>query len=594
MSARRIPIRPAVHLLRAALLFGHTWRFRDPYDPSIPLNLSIGPRVYGLWHEHLLPLSWLCAGRGITPLASRGRDGEIAARILTKLGYVPARGSSSRGGSIGFRELSRALKAGRGVALTADGPRGPRRSMKEGVLHLALHTQRMIVPVGLSATVGRRLNTWDRFLIPAPGATVFVSFGTPIAPTKMTLQDLETALTAEVDQCEAAANEARRARTSQVVQIASNRERGDSSPACAAKTFERDTRSKRLAWRLEKMIRKSWTRKSPPILFRLLSLGFALLRDLRHAAYDSGLIHSTNGGLPVVSVGGVTVGGSGKTPLSSAISAFLNNEGHSTAILTRGYKDELSLHTRWLPNASVRGHPDRLRLARRASADGATVAILDDGFQHRRLARDVEILTVDRDALRRTNRWCLPAGPFRERWLSAIQRADIILITGREPWGKEVADFDEELRTQITKSASDKPTASITFETDAPIPANDAARSSNTEPLPRVALTGTMKPNLFFDLAETWNPSITTRIALPDHGMLRYGQDRILQQSAGDGGVVMTEKDFCRLENTLPSELKIWILPERLVWHSGQKSVWEHLRRVVPSPPEEPRSQTSI
>jgi tetraacyldisaccharide-1-P 4'-kinase len=146
----------------------------------------------------------------------------------------------------------------------------------------------------------------------------------------------------------------------------------------------------------------------------------------------------------------------------------------------------------------------------------------------------------------------------------------------------------------MTKSASDKPIASITFETDAPIPANDAAKSSNTEPLPRVALTGTMKPNLFFDLAETWNPSITTRIALPDHGMLRYGQDRILQQSAGDGGVVMTEKDFCRLEKTLPSELKLWILPERLVWHSGQKSVWEHLRRVVPSPPKDSRSQTSI
>ena len=256
--------------------------------------------------------------------------------------------------------------------------------MKNGVLHLALHTQQMVVPVGLSTTAGCRLNTWDQFLIPAPGATVFVSFGTPIAPTKMTLQDLETALSAEVDLCEAAAHSARRGRTSRIMQIVSKRERGDSNPSGTATTFTRDTRSKRLAWRLEKVIRKSWTRKNPPILFRLSSLGFALLRDLRHAAYDSGLIHSTNGGLPVVSVGGVTVGGSGKTPLSSAISAFLNSEGHSTAILTRGYEDELSLHTRWLPDASVRGHPNRLRLARRASEDGATVAILDDGFQHRK------------------------------------------------------------------------------------------------------------------------------------------------------------------------------------------------------------------
>ena len=97
MSARRIPIQPAVHLLRAVLLFGHTWRFRDPYDPSMPPNFSIKPRVYSLWHEHLLPLSWLCADRGITPLASRGHDGEIAAQVLTKLGYVPARGACSRG-----------------------------------------------------------------------------------------------------------------------------------------------------------------------------------------------------------------------------------------------------------------------------------------------------------------------------------------------------------------------------------------------------------------------------------------------------------------------------------------------------------------
>lgn len=177
----------------------------------------LGHALYALWHEFLLPLSVLHAAQGAAVLVSRHRDGEILARVLHRLGYLAVRGSTTRGGVAGLRAMIQASREGRPVGFTPDGPRGPRRCCQPGIIHAAAATELPVVPVGAAATSGWRLRSWDRFLVPAPGATIIVSYGDPIVITEpQELGDVEAwalrigrAMNQEVSRCEEVAQRSR-------------------------------------------------------------------------------------------------------------------------------------------------------------------------------------------------------------------------------------------------------------------------------------------------------------------------------------------------------------------------------------------------
>lgn len=167
----------------AARTLAATWRWRlVDGDEARPLRppAALGGAVYALWHEHLLPLTMAHSGQGVVALVSEHRDGEILTRVLDGLDVEAARGSSTRGGVEGLREMVRAGRRGRPLAFTPDGPRGPRRSCKPGVLRAAAATGMPVVPLGAAASSFRRLDSWDRFLVPAPLARVYVSHGDPL------------------------------------------------------------------------------------------------------------------------------------------------------------------------------------------------------------------------------------------------------------------------------------------------------------------------------------------------------------------------------------------------------------------------------
>ena len=550
----------------------HTWRYRHPDEPARPYRPVLAPEVHACWHEHLLPLAWLFARQDLATLASRDRDGEIIARLLRRMGYGVARGSSTRGGQTGFRQLVRALEAGRGAILTGDGPRGPRRSLKEGTARLAALTRNGVSVVGVAASSGWRLSSWDRFLIPAPGATVFVSLA-PAGPVeRVSRTEIEAALAREVARCEQAAREARWARPPRIVRRSRVGGPGD-RPAGA-----RGSRPRGTAWSaLEGRIRAAWRRPRPNPALGAAGRAFGLAHDTRHRLYDLRLLAVRNAGIPVISIGGVTVGGSGKTPIAGLVARTLGEAGHRPAILTGGYADELELLAEEAAGTPIWGHPDRVRAARRAEAEGATVAILDDGFQHRRLGRDLDLLLLDRDALRRTNGARLPAGPFRERWQWAVSRADAIVSTGREPWTADVARFDRELRDRLDALAPGLPTASAAFGTGLLRPANRSARAWSGAPAPRLALTGIMKPNLFFAQACARCPSIQETRALGDHRVPGPGDRAALVRAAGRGGILTTRKDLNGLRSFFGAGPPIWALPETITWKAG----WEEVRGVI-------------
>jgi len=564
---KSLSIESAVRLGGIAIALSRTWRYRDARRPDGPPRPPERPVIFAAWHEHVLSLALYIGRWGAVGLASRGRDGEIISRLAARTGALAARGSTSRGGEIGARELVRAARAGRSIFVTPDGPRGPRRVCHPGVLRLAEITGLPIVPLGIAATSGLRLDTWDRFLLPAPFARLFLARGPSIEPDERdgAPGDLARSLGEEITRAarvaEAVAAEARGGRPYAVRSASSAPVPEGRGPA-------------RLSGRSERRARRAWT-GTPPLDLRIAGGAFALGRVAREGLYRGGIARAAAAPLPVISIGGVTVGGSGKTPLVAEVAGWLEDAGHRVAILTRGYPDELLLHRRARPRARVLGHPDRTALTRRADAAGSTVAVLDDGLQHRRLGRDVDVLALDRDALRRTNRRPLPAGPFREPPAAAARRADVVIMTGRELWSPELDALDDEW---LDRLGGGRIAASLVIEAGPPT----RVRGPDA-PAPTVALTGIMKPNLFFELARRACPTIEREHAVPDHG--RPGREwGELVARARPGGFLMTEKDRMRLESLVPPDVAIWILPETIRWLRGVDAVRERILTAAGTP----------
>jgi lysophospholipid acyltransferase (LPLAT)-like uncharacterized protein len=166
--------------------------------------------IFVFWHSRILPLAHLHRDEGAVVLISEHRDGELIARIIRRRGFGTARGSSTRGGARGLRTLLKALRDGRDLAITPDGPRGPARRMKLGPLVAARLSGAPIIPVAVGGEDVWRVRSWDRFVVPRPFARLKVRYGAPIRiPRQATADELEgfaahldavvNALTDEVD-----------------------------------------------------------------------------------------------------------------------------------------------------------------------------------------------------------------------------------------------------------------------------------------------------------------------------------------------------------------------------------------------------------
>ena len=136
--------------------------------------------VYAFWHSHQLSIAWHCRRTRALILISPSRDGEYIARVAASLGYEPVRGSSSRRGAAGMKQLIRRGAEGRTVAITPDGPRGPRHSVGPGGLVIAQKTGYPIVPVAMGLSCFWELPSWDGFRIPKPFSKGYYCWGEPL------------------------------------------------------------------------------------------------------------------------------------------------------------------------------------------------------------------------------------------------------------------------------------------------------------------------------------------------------------------------------------------------------------------------------
>jgi hypothetical protein len=144
------------------------------------ITASGRPYIVSFWHGRILPLSLYFRGRGIVVITSENFDGEWIARIIGRLGYGTARGSSSRNARAATLQMVRDIRAGRSTAFTLDGPRGPARVAKPGAVWLASATGAPLLPIHAECERSWELRSWDRTQIPKPFSRVHMVVGEPI------------------------------------------------------------------------------------------------------------------------------------------------------------------------------------------------------------------------------------------------------------------------------------------------------------------------------------------------------------------------------------------------------------------------------
>lgn len=179
----RIPVpAAAVRIVGSPIVsaLARSWRIRLHHaERWHGLQRADTPYVFLLWHEALLPLLWQHRAQGIAIVVSEAREGGYLGEYATRIGYRLLPGSSTRGGLRALRGAVRILHQRVPVAFTPDGPRGPRREVKPGIVRAAQRVGAHILPLHAEVDSAWRLRSWDRMVVPKPWASVRIGYGEP-------------------------------------------------------------------------------------------------------------------------------------------------------------------------------------------------------------------------------------------------------------------------------------------------------------------------------------------------------------------------------------------------------------------------------
>ncbi len=305
-----------------------------------------------------------------------------------------------------------------------------------------------------------------------------------------------------------------------------------------------------------------------------LSLKYQMVSRIIRRLYHNGFLKIRKAPLPVVSVGNIVFGGSGKTPLVQALLDYLSIRENKPALVTRGYRGHWEKAGGYIPPSGekavdwrdtgdepcmiARSHPgtgifigkNKLKSCRKAQEAGYDIAVLDDGFQHHRLHRDVDIVihSLKRKALKREP-------------LSSLQCADIVLLEG----GHSTRDSDSAKRKAgktPVYSYSVKPAGIFQAGTGEPVSHQDLRLT------PVLAFCGIAQPDRFRDLLEKAGVHPRALLTFSDHHSYPPSSIRKIMRhihSSGARACLTTEKDLVKLEPliSIPG-FQLWIIKIRL------------------------------
>jgi tetraacyldisaccharide 4'-kinase len=320
---------------------------------------------------------------------------------------------------------------------------------------------------------------------------------------------------------------------------------------------------------------------------RLASFPYALTVRLRNRLYDSGWRPTYKVEVPVVSVGNLTVGGTGKTPIVEMLGRWFRQRGVRTVVLSRGYgatdgaNDEALVLEDNLPDVPHLQGPDRVELARLAQSElGCQLVILDDGFQHRRLARDLDVVLID-STHPFGGGWMLPGGLLREP-VRAVSRAHLVVLTRCDHADLEAR---RQIRAHIAQFAGSVPWVDVRFAPRDLLQAGHAP-----EPVLRirgikvVAFCGIGNPEAFRRTLTELGAAVVGFRSFPDH--YNYSRNDVSQlvhwvAAERPQAVLTTQKDWVKIRLETLADVPLLAVRIEAQVTAGQDQLESALSRIV-------------
>jgi tetraacyldisaccharide 4'-kinase len=340
--------------------------------------------------------------------------------------------------------------------------------------------------------------------------------------------------------------------------------------------------------------RQGWEASLGRGLLTCAALPYSGVMRLRNLLYDLGLWRAHRVGAPVVSVGNLTLGGTGKTPLVRWLADWFLRRGVRVGLVSRGYKagrqtrnDEALELAQWLPDVPHLQDPNRVRGARQVVQDHTCqVVLLDDAFQHRRVARDLDIVLLD--ALEPFG-WdrVFPRGTLREP-AGGLRRAAVVALSRSDAIGAEARDA---VRRRVERLAPRALWLELVHQPDALI-------SSTGRQAPLAALAGRRvaafcglgNPAGFRHTLHSCGFELADFREFPDHhGYTECDLDDLGQWAArqdGAAAVLCTAKDLVKLKRSTIGPLPLWALTIRVAIPRGREEFETVLGRLLLLPGE--------
>lgn len=320
--------------------------------------------------------------------------------------------------------------------------------------------------------------------------------------------------------------------------------------------------------------------RSSRVVLAPLGWLYAATGGARNALYDHGVLAAAPTALPTVSIGNLTVGGTGKTPIAAEVARRLAAGGASPAIVLRGYgADEPLVHGMLNPAVPVVVAADRVRGVAEAQRRGADVAVLDDAFQHRRVSRVGDIVLVSADRWSGARRRPLPAGPWREP-LTAIRRATLAIVTRKAaPDGVVAAAL-----AAVAAAAPDCPiaVARLTLaelraaEGDARRPL-DALRGRSV-----AAIAAVGDPGAFVRQLEAAGARVAPHLFADHHAFSAADVVQLAAAASAYDIVVCTLKDAVKLAPVWPrAAIPLWYVSQSVHFERGEAGLDRMLQHLL-------------
>jgi tetraacyldisaccharide 4'-kinase len=321
---------------------------------------------------------------------------------------------------------------------------------------------------------------------------------------------------------------------------------------------------------------------------RLLSVPYGWATRLRNRLYDRGWKRCHQAAVPVVSVGNLTVGGTGKTPCVEYVARYYREQELLVAILSRGYgaaegqNDEALVLAANLPDVPHLQGPDRVALARAAVEEcESEVLVLDDGFQHRRLARNLDVVLIDA-----TRPWgfgyLLPRGLLRES-PRGLARAGAVVLTRCDQVGP---DEVVRIRERVERLAPGVPVSETEHRPVGWVNAEGSAATPEAlQGRPLAAFCGVGNPEAFRRTLLGLGATVAAFRAFPDHH--RYTRSDVeelrswARQQATECVVVTTQKDLVKLPLVRVGERELWALRIQLAFRTGRELLDRKLKEAL-------------